>query len=185
MKNVIYTLGFGVCLLSAGSAFADQFSLTSPDIQDGKMMSKTHEFQGFGCTGDNQSPALEWHNAPEGTKSFAVLVHDRDAPTGSGWWHWQVINIPATTLSLPRDAGNINGAKLPKGAMQIESDYGTAAFGGACPPPGHGVHHYTFTVHALSGNLELPATASGALVGYMVNANTIEKASIEALYERK
>lgn len=184
MNNAIKTIGLSCSLLLASSVMAADFTVTSTDIKAGEMMSKKHEFTGFGCTGDNQSPQLSWHNAPEGTKSFAVLVHDRDAPTGSGWWHWQLINIPTSTTSLVTDAGNADGSKLPKGAIHIESDYGVAAFGGACPPVGHGVHHYKFTVHALSTTLDLPSNASGALVGYMVNANSIASASLEALYQR-
>jgi len=162
-----------------------EFELTSSDIQQGKMMSSEYEFQGFGCSGGNLSPQLSWSGAPEGTKSFAVLAYDPDAPTGSGWWHWQLVNIPTSVSALPQGAGGEDGKKLPEGARQIKNDYGQAAFGGACPPQGHGTHRYQFSLHALkTEQLELPADPSSALVGYMVNANSIGKVTIEALYKR-
>ncbi len=149
------------------------------------MMNKSHEFTGFGCTGENLSPHLQWKNVPEGTKSFAITVYDPDAPTGSGWWHWQVVNIPAFVRELTSGAGNKNNVNLPQGARQIENDYGSKSFGGACPPKGHGIHNYQFTLHALSvEKLPLPDNASGALTGYMINANTIASASFKALYKR-
>jgi Raf kinase inhibitor-like YbhB/YbcL family protein len=172
-------------LFLSTTAQAGDFELTSSEIQNDQHMSKAFEFMGFGCKGDNRSPELSWKNAPEGTKSFALTVHDPDAPTGSGWWHWQVINIPVNVTSLKSDAGNKNNQLLPNGAMQIENDYGYAGFGGACPPEKHGTHHYHFNIHALSvANINLPENASGALTGYMINANTIEKATLTPLYER-
>lgn len=165
-------------LLASNSAMADSFTLTSTDIANGKFMAKTQEFQGFGCAGGNQSPQLSWSGAPAGTVAFAILVHDADAPTGSGWWHWQLVNIPKTVTSLAAGAG------APVGSQPMNNDYGVKGFGGACPPQKHGVHHYRFTVHALSKKLELPENASGALTGYMVNANSLGSATIEALYKR-
>ncbi|XPF94357.1 YbhB/YbcL family Raf kinase inhibitor-like protein [Colwellia sp. RE-S-Sl-9] len=172
-------------LLVSASIFAGSFTLTSKDITAGVLMNKTQVFNGFGCTGSNLSPQLKWSNAPKDTKSFAITVYDPDAPTGSGWWHWQIVNIPVTVTELATDAGNTKTNKAPKGSMQIKSDFGSRGFGGACPPEGHGVHRYQFTVHALSvEKLELPEDASGALAGYMINANTIETSTIEALYKR-
>ena len=165
-------------------ALADSFTLFSKDIAHGEFMSKAQEFHGFGCSGDNRSPQLSWAGAPEGTKAFAVLAFDPDAPTGSGWWHWQIVNIPKTVASLPAGAGDANGKLAPKGSIQISNDYGVAGFGGACPPPGHGAHRYQFTVHALDSKLELPEDASGALTGYLVNAHSLGSSTIEALYKR-
>lgn len=166
-------------------AIAEVFTLSSQDIATGQFMTKTHEFNGFGCTGEDLSPHLAWSNVPEGTKSFAITAYDPDAPTGSGWWHWQVVNIAKEVSELPKGAGSAAGSAMPNGAVQIGNDYGVKAFGGACPPVGHGVHHYRFTVHALSvETLGLPADASGALAGYMINANTIASSTIEALYQR-
>lgn len=174
-----------IIAMTANVALAGEFTLTSKDIKEGEMMSKAQEFQGFGCEGGNASPQLSWAGAPEGTKSFALTVHDRDAPTGSGWWHWQVINIPADTTALVANAGAAENGKLPEGSAQTRNDYGYKGFGGLCPPPGHGVHHYTFTIHALKvEKLEIPEDASAALAGYMINGNSLGSASIEALYER-
>ncbi|KEA65479.1 Phospholipid-binding protein [Marinobacterium lacunae] len=147
-------------------------------------MDKTQEFQGFGCTGGNLSPQLSWSGAPEETKAFAILAYDPDAPTGSGWWHWQVVNIPAETTSLPAGAGDPSKDLMPQGSVQLSNDYGSKGFGGACPPIGHGVHRYQFTVHALSQELELPENASAALTGYMINAYSIASSTIEATYQR-
>jgi len=163
---------------------ADTFSLSSHDISHGEFMAKAHEFQGFGCAGGNLSPQLTWSHAPEGTKAYAVLAYDPDAPTGSGWWHWQLVNIPGDVTSLPAGAGDAGKDLAPEGSIQIRNDYGLAGFGGACPPEGHGAHRYQFTVHALSKKLELPENASGALTGYMVNAHSLGSSTIEALYKR-
>ncbi|MFT6874873.1 MAG: Raf kinase inhibitor-like YbhB/YbcL family protein [Granulosicoccus sp.] len=172
-------------LLVSVPAFSNSFTLSSSDITAGEFMSSQFEFVGFGCDGDDQSPNLQWTDAPTGTKSFAITAYDPDAPTGSGWWHWQVINIPATVTELSTNAGSVSIDLAPVGSQQIVNDYGSAGFGGACPPVGHGVHRYQFTIHALSvEQLELPENASGALAGYMINANSIESSTIEALYKR-
>ncbi|MDO3384030.1 YbhB/YbcL family Raf kinase inhibitor-like protein [Gilvimarinus algae] len=163
---------------------ADTFTLHSDDISDGEMMSKTFEFEGFGCNGDNLSPQLSWSGAPEGTEAYAVFAYDPDAPTGSGWWHWQLVNLPASTTELARGAGSTDGSGLPEGAMHVSNDYRIKGFGGACPPQGHGVHRYQFTVYALPKALDIPENASGALAGYMVNANALASSTIEALYKR-
>jgi Raf kinase inhibitor-like YbhB/YbcL family protein len=169
----------------SASVFAGSLTLSSQDIAEGKFMDKNQEFTGFGCSGDNLSPQLTWENVPKNTKSFAITAYDTDAPTGSGWWHWQVVNIPVSVMTLASNAGSTTEDLLPKGSVQIQNDYGSRGFGGACPPSGHGVHHYRFTIHALSvEKLELPADVSGALTGYMINANTIESSTIESLYKR-
>ncbi|WP_449369286.1 YbhB/YbcL family Raf kinase inhibitor-like protein [Vogesella facilis] len=169
-------------LLAALPAMA--FEVDSPQLQAGQPMAKAQEYNGFGCNGGNVSPALHWQHAPAGTRSFAVTVYDPDAPTGSGWWHWVLFNLPAGTSSLPAGAGNPGGA-LPAGSMQSRTDYGTPGFGGACPPPGDKPHRYIFTVHALKvDKLELGADSSPALVGYMLNANSLGKATLTTLYGR-
>ena len=166
-------------------AFAEPLKLSSQDISDGEFMSKAQEFTGFGCSGGDVSPQLTWSGAPEGTKSFAITAYDPDAPTGSGWWHWQIVNIPLNVTAVAAGAGSTKKDLAPKGSMQIQNDYGSRGFGGACPPAGHGIHHYRFTVHALSvEKLALPIDASGALAGYMINANTIATSTIESLYKR-
>ncbi|MEC5341399.1 kinase inhibitor [Brenneria populi] len=167
------------------STHAAAFQLTSDEIKTGKSLSETQVFQGFGCKGANRSPALSWSDAPQGTKSFAVTAYDPDAPTGSGWWHWTMVNIPATVTSLTSDAGNKDGAKLPAGAVQGRNDYGDVGFGGACPPKGDKPHHYHFKVWALkTDNLPIDGNASGALVGFMLNANRLATAELVPVYGR-
>jgi Raf kinase inhibitor-like YbhB/YbcL family protein len=165
-------------LLASNSALAGSLTLTSTDIANGTLMTRAQEFQGFGCSGGNQSPQLSWSGAPQGTAGFAIMAYDPDAPTGSGWWHWQLVNIPKDVTSLPA------GALAPAGSQPMNNDYGAKGFGGACPPPKHGVHRYQFTVYALSEKLELPENASGALTGYMVKAHSLGSSTIEALYRR-
>jgi Raf kinase inhibitor-like YbhB/YbcL family protein len=169
----------------SASVFAGSLTLSSQDIAQGEFMPKAQEFNGFGCSGGDLSPHLKWTNPPEGTKSFAITAYDPDAPTGSGWWHWQIINIPVTITEIPTGAGNTKTNNAPIGSRQIKNDYGSQGFGGACPPQGHGVHHYRFTIHALSvEKIDLPDDASGALAGYMINGKTIESATLESLYKR-
>lgn len=184
MRITGYLAAVSLCLSS--SVIAGALTLSSKDIAQNQLMPKAQEFNGFGCSGSDLSPQLSWSGAPQGTKSFAITAYDPDAPTGSGWWHWQVVNIPVSTTALATGAGSVSANKLPIGSRQIGNDYGIQGFGGACPPAGHGVHRYRFTVHALSlDTLELPENASGALTGYMINAHTLETSTIEALYERK
>ena len=173
--------------LAAGFAMAHAagFTLSSPDIKPNSTIDKKFEFNGFGCSGENKSPALKWSGAPKDTKSFAVTVYDPDAPSGSGWWHWSVINLPASVSELPADAGAAGGANLPKGATPVRIDFGVAAWGGVCPPQGDKPHRYVFTVHALkTDKLDIPADATAALAGFMINANTLAKASFTAKYGR-
>lgn len=167
------------------SAHAADFTLSSRDIRDGQPLSSREVFQGFGCEGANTSPQLAWNNPPQGTQSFAITAYDPDAPTGSGWWHWTVVNLPATTSQLPSGAGTLHGEHLPAGAVQGRTDYGQPGFGGACPPVGDKPHRYQFTVWALKvDKLPLDANASGAMVGYMLNANSLAKATLTATYGR-
>jgi Raf kinase inhibitor-like YbhB/YbcL family protein len=182
MKRVL----FAAALVGAGTfANAAGFTLTSPDIKPNATIDKKFEANVFGCSGENKSPALKWSGAPRDTKSFAVTVYDPDAPTGSGWWHWSVINIPANVTELPGNAGAVGGANLPKGASNVRIDYGVAGWGGVCPPEGDKPHRYVFTVHALkTDKLDIPADATAALAGFMINANSIGKASFTAKYGR-
>lgn len=161
------------------------FTLHSPDIAADSSIAPVFESDMFGCGGANASPALEWRGAPAGTKSFAVTVYDPDAPTGSGWWHWMVVNLPAHVSSLAADAGAKGDAQLPAGARQMRNDYGIYAWGGMCPPPGDKPHRYIFTVHALSVEaLDLPQDATTAVGGFMINAHSLGKASFTATYGR-
>ncbi|MEP6930008.1 MAG: YbhB/YbcL family Raf kinase inhibitor-like protein [Flavobacterium sp.] len=159
------------------------FTLSSKDL--GGEATKTQEFNGFGCSGENQSPQLLWKNAPEGTKSFAITMYDPDAPTGSGFWHWIAFNIPANVNEIVTNAGNAKLNLFPKGAIQSITDYGIKGFGGPCPPEGHGFHEYIITVYALkTDKLELTENTNPAIVGFNLWNNTIAKASIVAYYKR-
>lgn len=169
---------------AASLAHGAGFTLHSPEIKADVPIPQSFEFDGFGCNGNNLSPALKWRDAPQGTKAFAVTVYDPDAPTGSGWWHWVVINIPADVNELLSNAGALGGANLPKGASQIRIDYGVAAWGGVCPPPGDAPHRYIFTVYALKDKIDVPADATAALAGFMIQANSLGKASFTAKYGR-
>lgn len=174
-----------VALISsfAVPAMATDFFINSQAIRDGQPLAKAQVGPTtFGCDGGNISPDVSWSNAPASTKSFVVSLNDPDAPTGSGFWHWVVYNIPAYTTGLPVDAGS--GKGLPKGAVQAPNDASVKGFMGACPPPGS-AHHYILTVKALDvSKLELPKNATPALIGFMSNAHTIAKASITGTYAK-
>ena len=164
---------------------AGAMTLKSTDIREGEPMDKVFSFNGFGCSGDNRSPQLSWQDLPAGTKSVAITAYDPDAPTGSGWWHWLVVDLPAGTSELSANAGAKGSSTLPAGARQMRNDYGAFAWGGMCPPPGDKPHRYIFTVHALSvDRIDVPDDAPAALTGFMVNANTLAKASFTATYGR-
>jgi hypothetical protein len=139
------------------------------------------------CTGGNLSPALSWSGAPAATKSLAVTIYDPDAPTGSGWWHWVVFNIPPGTTSLPKGAGDVKKKLMPKGAIQSRTDFGADGYGGPCPPPGDKPHHYQITVFAVDVD-KLPDakndTASAALVGFDLHFHTLAKATLTGVYGR-
>jgi Raf kinase inhibitor-like YbhB/YbcL family protein len=161
-----------------------KFTLTSIDFTEGGTLANAQVFNEFGCRGGNLSPALAWSGAPADTQSFALLVHDPDAPTGSGWWHWVVYNIPAGTSSLPAGAGDPKKGLMPKGAVQGRTDYGSVGYGGPCPPPGK-PHHYNFTLYALKvPKLEVPEGASPALIGFNVRAQALGEAHLTGMYGR-
>ena len=171
-------------ILFSVSLFAQKtFTLSSRDL--GGQTTKTQEFNGFGCSGENISPQLSWANAPEGTKSFAITMYDPDAPTGSGWWHWLVFDINANVNELVANAGNVSLNLAPKEAIQSITDYGAKGFGGPCPPEGHGWHKYEITVYALkTDKLGLDENTNAAVVGYYLNNNTLAKSTIVSYYKR-
>ena len=156
------------------------FRLTSKDLKEGERLPEAQVFNGMGYSGGNRSPHLAWEGAPEGTKSFVITCYDPDAPTGSGWWHWVVVNIPASVHELPADAGS--GKGLPSGALQTRTDFGKPGYGGAAPPPGR-THHYIFTIHALkTEKIEVDPDSSAAMIGFMTNMNSLGKATLTATY---
>jgi Raf kinase inhibitor-like YbhB/YbcL family protein len=172
-------------LACSGVASAAEFSLSSPDIAAGSTIDSTHVLNGMGCTGGNVSPRLDWSGAPAGTQSFALTVYDPDAPTGSGFWHWVVVNIPPTADGLARGAGTADGKMLPAGSVQVATDFGTPGFGGPCPPVGDKPHRYIFTLFALkTPKLDLPEHATAAVTGFMIHFNVIAQTSFTAYYGR-
>lgn len=180
----------GLLLSSALVAYqacaAETFSLSSSDIKNGASLDLAQVANGFGCSGKNISPALNWENAPAQTKSFVVMAYDPDAPTGSGFWHWVVFNIPAAAKGLPQAVGTSDKAPLPAGAIQSRTDTGVPGFFGACPPQGDKLHRYQFTVYALDvDSLPLTSETTPAVVGFNVHFHTLAKAQIEAVYQRK
>jgi Raf kinase inhibitor-like YbhB/YbcL family protein len=171
---------------TASAAPAPTFQASSPDLVSGQLIAQKFIYSGFGCTGQNVSPAVIWKNAPAGTKSFALMVHDPDAPTGgAGFWHWVVVDIPVGTSFIAQGAGTAAGKRLPAGARQLTTDFGTPGWGGPCPPAGDKPHRYHFTLYALKvDKLELPENVTASLAGFMVNNNALGKATFTGLAGR-
>ena len=154
---------------------AQTFTLKSSDV--GGQASYIQFANTFGCQGQNISPQLSWENAPKGTQSFAVTIYDKDAPTGSGFWHWVIFNIPVDVKELKSNAGNVPKNFAPKEAIQSNNDSGTPGYMGPCPALGPS-HQYLVTVYALRGKLDLDKSATPAVVGFNISMNTLAKASI-------
>ncbi|MCA1334284.1 YbhB/YbcL family Raf kinase inhibitor-like protein [Pseudooceanicola marinus] len=177
LKHILNPFLTALCLASPAAAL----ELTSADIADGSTVEMPFVFDGWGCEGQNISPELSWSDAPEGTQSFALMVHDPDAPTGgAGFWHWIVLDIPAEVTGL---AQNASAEGMPEGTRVIANDYGVEGWGGPCPPQGDDPHRYNVTLYALpEAKLPVPAGASKAVVGFTVNATALAKASFQATY---
>jgi Raf kinase inhibitor-like YbhB/YbcL family protein len=161
--------------------------VTSTSFRDGEYLSMDHVMSapyGFGCSGSNRSPQLSWSGAPEGTSSFALTCFDPDAPTGSGFWHWVVVNIPTSTTELALDAGNPASGKMPAAAVTVRNDAGTYEYAGPCPPQGDHPHRYYFTVLAVgAAQLRVNADTSPAVVGYQLHFTTLARAEIVGLFK--
>ncbi|EPG5456344.1 kinase inhibitor [Escherichia coli] len=155
--------------------------LISNDLRDGDKLPHRHVFNGMGYDGDNISPHLAWDDVPARTKSFVVTCYDPDAPTGSGWWHWVVVNLPADTRVLPQGFGS-GLVAMPDGVLQTRTDFGKTGYDGAAPPKGE-THRYIFTVHALDiERIDVDEGASGAMVGFNVHFHSLASASITAMF---
>lgn len=165
------------------AAAVSRLALRSPDLAAGETIAVSQVYDRSGCDGGNISPALAWRDPPAGTRSFAVLMFDTDAP-GGDWWHWAVFDIPAGVSALRAGAGDPARHLLPAGAIQVRNEWGTPGYGGPCPPPGP-PHHYHLAVYALRlAGLELGAGASAAQVAARVRGNALAEAEIVAIYGR-
>jgi Raf kinase inhibitor-like YbhB/YbcL family protein len=159
------------------------FQLHSDDVADGQMMSENQVFDQWGMTGGNISPSLRWSGFPAQTRSFAVTCFDPDAPTGSGFWHWVVLGIPASVTELETNAGGTDGSGLPAGAFQVRNDYMVKDFGGAAPPKGDPPHRYVFAVHALDvESLDVNDEISPAVAGFNLRFHTLARALLIPVY---
>ena len=166
------------------SKVSTRFTLYSPEVFEGKSILQNQVFNGFECKGNNISPKLVWKNPPKNTKSFAITMYDKDAKTGSGWWHWIVYNIPSDINIIERGAGN-EKKLLPKGSIIGKNDFGENSYGGVCPPSGE-THNYTITLYSLSiDEINLPKDATPAMVGLYLNKYAIKKTAINSYYKNK
>lgn len=169
--------------LASVAAAGSRLALRSPDISPGGAIPLVHVYNQSGCQGGNTSPALYWNDPPAGTRSFAVLMFDPDAP-GGGWWHWAAFDIPAAVNSLPAGAGNPARGLLPRGTIQVRNDWGSPGYAGPCPPSGP-PHHYRLMVYALRvSKLGLDASADAAQVASEARANALAESEIVAIYGR-
>lgn len=177
LSGLLFLMAFALPF-SPVKAEPANFKVASPDFKEGDTLSNKHVYKGFGCLGENIAPRLTWENAPADTKYFAVTVYDPDAPTGSGWWHWLIANLPKESTSL-------DATHLPEGGIETRTDFGTTGYGGPCPPVGHGPHRYIFTVYALKDKIDAALDTPAAQVGYQINSLKLGETSIVGYFERK
>jgi Raf kinase inhibitor-like YbhB/YbcL family protein len=160
------------------------FTLVSPDFNEGETIPQWARSGIAGAGGEDRTPTLHWEGAPSGTRSYALTVYDPDAPTGSGFWHWAVYNIPAEITSLPQDAGNPDAGLLPPSAVTLPNEFRLERFLGAAPPSGHGQHRYVFTVSALdTAELSIPGGSTPAVLGFTLRDHIIGRAQLTGVSE--
>ena len=154
------------------------FTAVSPTLKNNETLPMEQVYRGFGCEGGNKAPQMSWANVPVNTKSYAIICHDPDAPRPTGWYHWLMVNIPQNVTSYK--------GEVPSGAIETMTDFNTTGYGGACPPVGHGVHRYNFTVYALDvEKLDVSAKDKPTEVEKLVKSHAIAKTTITGLFERK
>jgi Raf kinase inhibitor-like YbhB/YbcL family protein len=171
--------------MAALASPAWSFEISSPAVGDDGIIPDKYTANGFGCSGENVSLPLEWSGVPSDAKSLALTMYDPDAPTGSGFWHWLVVNMPPSTTELPEGAGALGDADLPEGAVNGRGDAGVASYFGPCPPAGDTPHRYVFTIFAVdTDTLDANNETHGAVVGFMLHFHTLEKASVTYTYGR-
>lgn len=162
-----------------------RFTVSSRDVTDGEELPQPQRSGIFGAGGEDVSPHLSWSGFPQGTRSFVVTVYDPDAPTASGFWHWAVVDIPASVTELPTGAGDESGSGLPQGSFQLRNDAGMARYLGAAPPAGHGKHRYFIVVHAVDmESLGIGKDATPAFLGFNLFSHTFGRAMIVPWYEQ-
>ncbi|MBY0386297.1 YbhB/YbcL family Raf kinase inhibitor-like protein [bacterium] len=176
--KTIFSLFVFTITMSVGAA---DLKVESKSIKEAQPINNIYVFNGFGCSGQNKSPHLKWSPGPKGTKFYAVSAYDPDAPTGSGWWHWVMINIPANVTELPEGA---SGSNLPQGAVETRTDFAKQGYGGPCPPVGDKPHRYFFKVFALKDKVPVESDAPGAMAGYYMNSLKIAEGQIMGIYSR-
>ncbi len=182
MKSLRLCAALALTILAAP---ASAFEISSSAIESGGTVPDQNVANGFGCTGGNMSIPVTFKDVPADAKSLALTMYDPDAPTGSGFWHWLVVNMPPSTTGLDEGAGEPGNAKMPEGSVQARGDAGVSGYFGPCPPEGDAPHHYILTVFAVdTDKLDIGADTSGAVVGFMLHFHTIDKASVTYLYGR-
>ena len=180
-----YVMLLALSLPLTACAANPDFKVSSGSLHEDDALPPAQVYRGQRCNGGNRSPALAWTGAPASTRSYAVTMFDPDAPTGHGWWHWLLFDLPADTQSLAEDAGRADGSALPAGARQSRNDFGSAGYGGACPPAGDAPHHYVITVYALpKSQLGLPASASASVIDAALKRDALATARLTLRYGR-
>jgi Raf kinase inhibitor-like YbhB/YbcL family protein len=164
-----------VLLIGALASADSDFKLTSSAFKPGTPIPAD-----FSCTAGDHSPALAWSGAPAGTKSFALIVEDPDAPMGT-FVHWVVFNVPAAASGMPADAPKT--PQLPDGGAQGSNGMGAVGYKGPCPPPGK-THHYHFELFALDSPLQVPSDADAAALRAAMQNHVKASTELVGTFER-